>query len=45
MGKTFSKKLNVEIDLGDTPEQIELGKNYSEILNNKKSYAWKKRLN
>lgn len=39
MGKTFSKKLNVEVDLGDTPEQIELGKNYSEILNNKKSYA------
>lgn len=39
MGKTFSKKLSVEVDLGDTPEQIELGKSYSEILNNKKSYA------
>ena len=39
MGKAFSKKLNVEVDLGDTPEQIELGKNYSEILNNKKSYS------
>ena len=38
-GKTFSKKLSVEVDLGDTPEQIELAKNYSEILNNKKSYA------
>ena len=39
MGKAFSKKLNVEVDLGDTPEQVELGKSYSEILNNKKSYA------
>jgi len=39
MGKIFSKKLNVEVDLGDAPEQIELGKNYSELLNNKKSYA------
>jgi len=39
MGKAFSKKLIVEVDLGDAPEQIELGKNYSEILNNKKSYA------
>ena len=39
MGKAFSKKLNVEVDLGDTPEQIELGKSYSEVLNNKKSYA------
>jgi len=36
MGKAFSKKLIVEVDLGDAPEQIELGKNYSEILNNKK---------
>lgn len=39
MGKAFSKKLNVEVDLGDTPEQIESGKYFSEILNNKKSYA------
>ena len=38
-GKAFSKKLSVEVDLGDTSEQIELGKSYSEILNNKKSYA------
>ena len=39
LGKAFSKKLIVEVDLGDTPEQIDLGKNYSEVLNNKKSYA------
>lgn len=39
LGQTFSKKLSVEVDLGDSAEQIELGKSYSEILNNKKSYA------
>lgn len=38
-GKVFSKKLKVEVDLGDTPEQIQAGKEYSEILTNKKSYA------
>ena len=38
-GKLFSKKLNVEGDFGDTPEQIKAGKEYSEILSNKKSYA------
>lgn len=38
-GKAFSKKLKVEVDLGDTPEQIQAGKEYSEILTNKKSYA------
>jgi hypothetical protein len=39
MGKAFSKKLSVELDLGDTQDEIELGKSYSEVLNNKKSYA------
>lgn len=39
IGKTFSKKLTVQVDFGDTPEQIILGKDYSEILNNKKSYS------
>lgn len=38
-GKGFSKKLKVEVDFGDTPEQIKSGKEYSEILTNKKSYA------
>ena len=27
------------MDIGDSEEQIELGKEYSETLNNKKSYA------
>jgi hypothetical protein len=39
MGKAFSKKLSVEVDLGDTQNEIDMGKSYSEILNNKKSYA------
>lgn len=38
-GKLFSKKLKVEVDFGDTPEQIVAGKKYSEILTNKTSYA------
>jgi hypothetical protein len=38
-GKIFSKKLKVEVDFGDTPEQIKAGKEFSEILTNKKSYA------
>ena len=38
-GKTLSKKLKVDVDFGDTPEQLNLGKEYSEILTNKKSYA------
>lgn len=38
-GKSFSKKLHVDVDLGDTPEQVQAGKEYSEILTNKKSYA------
>jgi hypothetical protein len=38
-GKGFGKKLKVDVDLGDTPEQVKAGKEYSEILTNKKSYA------
>ena len=38
-GKAFSKKLKVEVDFGDTPEQLKAGREYSEILTNKKSYA------
>jgi hypothetical protein len=38
-GKLFSKKLNVQVDFGDTPEQIEEGKEYSGKLTNKKSFA------
>lgn len=38
-GKLFSKKLKVNVDFGDTPEQIAEGEKYSEILTNKKSYA------
>lgn len=38
-GKLFSKKLNVKVDFGDTPEQIRSGEEYSEKLTNKKSYA------
>ena len=38
-GKAFSKKLKVEVDFGDTPEQLRAGEEYSEILTNKKSYA------
>lgn len=38
-GKAFSKKLKVDVDLGDTPEQLTSGRDLSEILTNKKSYA------
>jgi len=38
-GKGLSNKLNVEVDLGDSPEQIETGKEYSKTLTNKRSYA------
>ncbi len=38
-GKMFSKKLKVNVDFGDTPEQIKAGEEYSEKLTNKKSYA------
>ena len=37
--KGFGGKLKVEVDLGDSPEQIKAGKGYSEILTDKKSYA------
>lgn len=39
VGKAMSKKLNVEVDFGDTPEQIKAGEEYSKLLTNKKSYA------
>lgn len=35
----FSKKLKVDVDFGDTPEQLKASKEYSEVLTNKKSYA------
>lgn len=38
-GKTFGKKLKVNVDFGDTPDQIKTGEEYSETLTNKKSYA------
>ncbi len=38
-GKGFGKKLKVEVDLGDTDEQVAAGKEFSEILTNKKSFA------
>lgn len=38
-GKAFSKKLKVDVDFGDTPEQLKVGEEYSDILTNKKSYA------
>ena len=38
-GKVFSKKLKVSVDLGDSPEQLKAGKEHSEKLTNKKSYA------
>jgi hypothetical protein len=38
-GKVFSKKLNVTVDLGVTPEQLKAGKDISELLSGKKSYA------
>ncbi|WP_437921437.1 hypothetical protein [Sphingobacterium sp. LRF_L2] len=38
-GKSFSKKLQVTVDFGDTDEQIQAGETYSNILTNKTSYA------
>ena len=38
-GKLFTKKLKVTVDFGDSPEQLAAGKEYSEKLTNKKSYA------
>ena len=38
-GKAFSKKLIVEVDLGDSLEEIKKGKEFSNILMNKKPYA------
>lgn len=38
-GKAFGKKLKVTVDLGDSPEQIDIAKQYADSLTNKKSYA------
>lgn len=38
-GKFLSKKLKVNVDFGDSPEQLKAGKEYSDMLTNKKSYA------
>lgn len=37
-GKTF-KKLKVDVDFGDSPEQMKAGKEYSDILTNKKNHT------
>ena len=37
--KDLSKKLKVEVDFGDTPDQVQAGQDYSDSLTNKKSYA------
>lgn len=38
-GKAFSKKLKVNVDFGDTSEQLKESEEYSKVLTNKKSYA------
>lgn len=38
-GKAFTKKLKVSVDFGDTEQQLEAGRQFSEKLTNKKSYA------
>ena len=38
-GKLFGKKLKVDVDFGETPEQLNAGKEFSNNLTNKKSYA------
>lgn len=37
--RVLSKKLKVEVDLGDSPEQIKMGAQYGELLSDKKSHA------
>ncbi len=37
-GKIFSKKLNVEVDFGDEPEQIKKSEEYGKILTGKRSF-------
>lgn len=36
---SFNDKIRIDVDLSDTPEQIKTGKEYTELLTNKKSYA------
>jgi hypothetical protein len=38
-GKIFSKKLNVEVDFGDSPEQVKKSEEYSQALDGKKSWV------
>lgn len=38
-GKFLSKKLKVNVDFGETEEQLKAGKEYSDFLTNKTSYA------
>lgn len=38
-GRTLSRKLNIRVDFGDSPEQIKAGQEYSELLTGKKSVA------
>ena len=37
--RALSKKFAVEVDLGDSPEQIKMGAQYAELLSDKKSRA------
>jgi len=37
-GKMFSKKMNVEVDFGDEPDQIKKGEEFSNLLTGKKSF-------
>src|SRR5690606_12844370 len=38
-GQPFSRKLVVDVDLGDTEAQKQAGQQYSDAITNKKSYA------
>lgn len=38
-GKIFSKKLNVEVDFGDSPEQVKKSEEYRLALDGKKSWV------
>ena len=38
-GRELSQKLDVHVDFGDSPQQIEAGRLYSKELTGKKSYA------
>lgn len=38
-GKPFSKKLKVDVDFGDEPDQVTKGEEFSAVLKNKTSFA------